>query len=556
MSSINKSLETSTDIDQKSSIKKLLKEKNLNPNLSQDLKYLLSLTLLPKMNKYKFNFQSLIIFLLKYMSKNNSDVFYDFFFQSCELGKIDYVKILLENKFDVNKQNELGETPLHIAVAKNDIELVKLFIEKEPRVDLVTKKDEFSVMNYAQICGNKNIIKLIENLNEKNSKKKIKLEIIDYIKQDMINLDEENNIDDISNFNNNNNNFDEIMNYTGEKISNNDMSISNISNNTNSNKNINNNKNSKKNSLIKKDSELSEDIIPKNIIKVNKYNNNKNILNISNNNNNNMIFSESLRYSLQNPSKIINLNELKYLNSPSKRIYNSIKSSYLQSLKTSHTISKEHELSPIFKNKISIIIDKKMRIRKFISEINLPKRHSETLIDNGFDDLDVLINQMKKGLALSYQNLKEINIDRPGDRAKILIHLEEISDNFNFIIDKDIIYSNQIPEEKVGSLYFFLSKINLEEYFHNFIENGYNSAELLFVQMASKNPVTEDILKNDLGINKIGHLQRILLSLNDEAKIYVDSLEKKNNNFDKNSSKFIDIEENQYLKSCEACFVF
>ena len=96
----------------------------------------------------------------------------------------------------------------------------------------------------------------------------------------------------------------------------------------------------------------------------------------------------------------------------------------------------------------------------------------------------------------------------------------------------------------------------MEEYFHNFIENGYNSAELLFVQMASKNPVTEDILKNDLGINKIGHLQRILLSLNDEAKIYVDSLEKKNNNFDKNSSKIIDIEENQYLKSCEACFVF
>ena len=258
-------------------------------------------------------------------------------------------------------------------MAKNDIELVKLFIEKEPRVDLVTKKDEFSVMNYAQICGNKNIIKLIENLNEKNSKKKIKLEIIDYIKQDMINLDEENNINDISNFNNNNNNFDEIMNYTGEKISNNDMSISNISNHTNSNKNINNNKNSKKNSLIKKDSELSEDVIPKNIIKVNKYNNNKNILNISNNNNN-MIFSESLRYSLQNPSKIINLNELKYLNSPSKKIYNSIKSSYLQSLKTSHTISKEHELSPIFKNKISIIIDKKMRIRKKKKEN--PKRKS------------------------------------------------------------------------------------------------------------------------------------------------------------------------------------
>ena len=35
-------------------------------------------------------------------------------------------------------------------------------------------------------------------------------------------------------------------------------------------------------------------------------------------------------------------------------------------------------------------------------------------------DLEVLINQMKKGLALSYQNLKDIGINSPGDRAKIL----------------------------------------------------------------------------------------------------------------------------------------
>jgi hypothetical protein len=199
------------------------------------------------------------------------------------------------------------------------------------------------------------------------------------------------------------------------------------------------------------------------------------------------------------------------------------------------------------------LFNKKNEIIKFISEINLPQRYSEILIENGFDDLAVLTNQMKKGLALSYQNLKDIGINNPGDRAKILIHLEEISQNFEFILENDVIYSNTIPEEKTGSLYYFLLKLNLEEYFNNFIENGYNNAELLFIQMASKNPVIEDIIKNDLGIEKIGHLQRIMISLKEESKKYVGSLTKKENN-DKN--KNIIYEENPYLNSCDACSIF
>ena len=47
------------------------------------------------------------------------------------------------------------------------------------------------------------------------------------------------------------------------------------------------------------------------------------------------------------------------------------------------------------------------------------------LLDNGFDDLEVLVNQTKNGIALSEKNLKDIGIKLKGDRAKILIHLEE-----------------------------------------------------------------------------------------------------------------------------------
>jgi ankyrin repeat protein len=541
MSSMNQSQESSTDTEQKTSIKKLLKEKNLNPKRSEDLKYLLSLSLIPKMNKFNFNFHSLISLLLKYKTAQNEPIFYDFFFESCELSKINNVKILLDHKFDINRQNELGETPLHIAVAKNDEELVKLIIKHEPRTDLVTNKDNFTVMNYAEICGNNTIIELVGDLNQKNLKNKIKSEVVDLIKKDMMNMNV-NNISTFSGFSKNKN-FDEIQNYNGEKIStilnddtNNNISpTSKIPNKMNI-KIQNNEKNCNNTITIINDSESFDDISPKNINKIINYdNNNKNI---------NIISSES-------PKNI-------YFPSPSKKkeCTSSIKSSYLQSLKTCHTLSKEHELSPIYKNyktRIPKLFNKKNELIKFISEINLPQRYSEILIENGFDDLAVLTNQMKKGLALSYQNLKDIGINNPGDRAKILIHLEEISQNFEFILENDVIYSNTIPEEKTGSLYYFLLKLNLEEYFNNFIENGYNNAELLFIQMASKNPVTEDIIKNDFGIEKIGHLQRIMISLKEESKKYVGSLTKKENN-DKN--KNIIYEENPYLNSCDACSIF
>ena len=553
MKNINNSIDSSNDFEQRALIKKLLKEKKLNPKNSEDLKYLLSLTLLPKINKYKFNFNSLISLLLNYKTQKNEEIFYNFFFQSCELGKIKNVKILLKHNLDINKQNELGETPLHIAIAKNDVELVKLLIQHEPRIDLVTKKDGFSIFNYAQICGNNSILKMINELIEKNLKNKINSEIVDFIQKDMIKIDD-NNLSNLNSIVYNNINFDEIENYEGEKISmmlNDDSIISN-----NLNKNINNNKskreekgcNNNKSNLIINESELYDDISPKNNIKISNYNTCKSISNPNAINN------------IQLPSKASGLTEIQIFPSPSKKKENnfntnSIKSSYLQSLKTSHTLSKEHELSPLYKNKINKFLNKKIELTKFITEINLPKKYAEILIENGFDDLNVLINQMKKGLSITYQNLKDIGITNPGDKSKILIHLEEISENFDFNLEKDIIYSNNIPEEKSGSLYKFLHEINLDEYFQLFIDSGFSSAELLFMQMASKNPITEDILKNDIGINKIGHLQRIMISLKEETKKYVDNLRK---NCEKGNGKYKSIifEENPYLKSCEACLIF
>ena len=189
-----------------------------------------------------------------------------------------------------------------------------------------------------------------------------------------------------------------------------------------------------------------------------------------------------------------------------------------------------------------------------MKEINLTKNYADILLNNGFDDLKLLIIQSKTEIGISDQNLKDIGINSAGDRAKILIHLEELAGNFPFSLEKEKIYSNKYDEEKNCSLYIFLESINLEQYLETFIENGYYNAELLFTQMKSKQPITEDLLKKKFGIFKIMDNKKIILNLESCSDIYINRL--KNNSIDKKNCKSLILERNPHLKKCGACLIF
>ena len=569
--------EDSKEDEQFNGIKKLLNDKNLNPYNPKDLKYLLSLTMRTDIEMY--NFEYLLRYLMKYFNDKNESLFYENFFHSCELGKKSNIKILLENGLNVNYQNDLGETPLHIAIAKNDIELIKILIEYEPDTSLSTDKDGFTAVNYAEILGNKKIIKMVKDLDEKNRKKLIKSEIIDYINRDMNNINNNLSSENISNLVNKDSNFEEIQNYNGERMS---VIIEEEQNNSNSMKkseikNVNNcnNKiiNKNDNTITKKILNLSdynEGLSPRNTIKViNYYSNINNIKNINNINsqhnlNNKFENSHKIFFTEENTSDVkmpkYLSTELKFCMSPLKRkdelanYYNSsINPSCVQSLTTTHTLNKEQIESPLLQYKTAKSIDRKAEIYKFILEINLPKNYAEHLIDNGFDDLEMLITQAKNGVALSNQNLKDIGISLPGDRAKILIHLEELAGNYPFLLDRAKIYSSKIEEKENSSLYEFLSSINLDEYIKTFIDRGYYNAELLYIQMISKNPITEDILKNDFGISKIGHNKRIMLNLLTCSEYYIKKL--KNRNSNNKEINLIKIEGSHFRNSCDSACV-
>jgi len=63
-------------------------------------------------------------------------------------------------------------------------------------------------------------------------------------------------------------------------------------------------------------------------------------------------------------------------------------------------------------------------IYNFLCKLELEK-YTKYFLKNGFDDMNVILDQLKNGYGLSDENLRGIGIKQPGVRAKILIKLEE-----------------------------------------------------------------------------------------------------------------------------------
>ena len=213
-------------------------------------------------------------------------------------------------------------------------------------------------------------------------------------------------------------------------------------------------------------------------------------------------------------------------------------------------------INKINNKQFSLKSEKNNYIKKFESElinffwdINLPSSYAFKFIENGFDDLNILIEMTKKGNAISNQNLKDIGILKAGERAKILIHLEEIVGIFPFPLEKNIIYSNNYNFNSLDSLKKFLEECNCIKYINNFIINGYWNSELLFSQMLSKAPIKKEILSKDFNINNENDIDKIIKGLEDGSKNYFSKLKtlNKNNDFDSKPN-------NNY--SCESCLIF
>ena len=211
-----------------------------------------------------------------------------------------------------------------------------------------------------------------------------------------------------------------------------------------------------------------------------------------------------------------------------------------------------------YTNKENQLKKNNLEINNFLSEIGISIDYSKYLLLNGFDDLNLLIEQTKNDISITDQNLKEIGFNKPGTRAKFLIHLEEKSNLYEFQINKEIVYfSNNINENK---LYRLLSSINLEQYLNNFLINDYTSPELIYIQMISRQPLTDKILLNDIGIEKVGYRMRLINKLKNESNNFIYKIKNgilNNNNFHiKKSSIIIESQKGNNNELCNLCLIF
>ena len=182
----------------------------------------------------------------------------------------------------------------------------------------------------------------------------------------------------------------------------------------------------------------------------------------------------------------------------------------------------------------------------FFWEINLSTDYAFKFIENGFDDLNILIEMNKTGNAISNKNLKDIGILKVGERAKILIRLEEKAGIFPYPLENYIIYSNISNN---NSLYNFLEKCDCQKYINNFEINSYYNSELLFSQMISKEPINKEILSNDFNIKNEKDINNLMIGLEDGSKNYLRKLKylNKNYNLGVNTTKHY---------SCDTCLIF
>jgi hypothetical protein len=220
-------------------------------------------------------------------------------------------------------------------------------------------------------------------------------------------------------------------------------------------------------------------------------NNNPNGINSNNQNNFNYISKNSTG----------EIKNIKYFSKASK----SAKDDFKQISLDTQTISEEINIVDIdFNEDINIDNTKtespesneeyNQDIYEFLRSIDM-ELYYRLFIKNGFDDFNLMVEQMKGDLAITDTNLKDIGIGLPGHRAKILLKLQDEAELLHYSIPGQVFYTSKYNMNNSENLkkdiyakkiYEWLSSLKLEKYTQNFLKNGYHTLDLLYCQMFSR----------------------------------------------------------------------
>lgn len=159
----------------------------------------------------------------------------------------------------------------------------------------------------------------------------------------------------------------------------------------------------------------------------------------------------------------------------------------------------------------------------------------DTLVEAGFDDISALRSQMNSSLPLDLDGLRKIGVKKPGHRVRLLACLEEeargrLRPRRRAVENSDISpfqccrQVNPTPGLVVlPTFQQWLDSLNLQYLANLFVDAGFDDLEHLLGLMHTRYQITDQVLKDDIKISKVGYRQRILIRL-EEDSMKVDSM--------------------------------
>ena len=445
---------------------------------------------------------------------------------------------LIRKGIDLNIQNNLGNSPLHLAYELDDSVAINILIKNNINTRLKNKKgqiaEEINIKNNYDLNNNLNNIDdnyLLRRSNTQTNKNINNLNNFDFNDEDFESMNENVNSEEL------NKSLNKYKYSYSNNIDNKKLEYKNFFSNSDSNK-INKNYN------YKNFPEVSTDFISESL---NKKENNEDFFNLDTSIDNikkenkdkveinfNMLSDDIKKIYDSAALENIKSNKMKF--SFPENNFNNLPNDLNSNINNNNLNNDNNNENDIFRHvkgkskttqlltKITFNLNKidGKKLYDFLLEIKMEKYYN-FFITNGFDDINLIIEQTKNNeLGINDKELKEIGIQLPGDRAKILIRIQEKAHNFSFKIPENVYYIcedliNIENDNNIIKLNKWLENIKCGFYLNNFISNNYFSLELLLIQMIAKNKLTEEIL-DEMGIYKIGHKIRILNKLKEDVK--------------------------------------
>lgn len=145
---------------------------------------------------------------------------------------------------------------------------------------------------------------------------------------------------------------------------------------------------------------------------------------------------------------------------------------------------------------------KKNRLFEYLAEMKL-ETYFYLLVNAGFDHLDSLHDQMKTPFPITPQVLQRIGISKPGHCKRIVMRLRDLNSEFS--------------DAESGFLEW-LRGMKLTHLYGRFVDSGYDDLGFMKELMESQDPITDSVLKYEIGIDKPGYRIRILGRLMNEVR--------------------------------------